>query len=727
MKVSRRRLLIAVVVGVLLWQTPALASLSITDRQQAATELTTGPQFFAFDTGQPVLVGAPTAWADFTFEGLVVDEESGSLVLGRAGDVAPTSDPWHSAGSSSRACEAAQATGVRALTFDMDREIEAGRLRSDLADIRVYDLAGAAAPFRIVLPTDEDAGSVVVVTELDVPVCVYWGDSEAASQSDPSVQGPVLPDGGWSWQVWEDVGDGLSLDLVDWSTPSATGVVPSGSSPADVCNQCANELVGFVTPAVSGDYRFFLSADDVGRLELAPAEDATAFATIVELSSATPAGDFSDPSQVSAPVSLVADQPYAIRARSKDLEFDDHLEIAWALDGEQPETLAAEEISDTTAVAGNLTHHRFDLVATTDLSGPPASSSRIESSQNTFETCDVCAHSLAGYVVVADAGSYRFWISSDDEGSLYLATNGDPGAATRVAWLTNFTEPNNWTADPTQGSGTIELAAGQTIWIEAVSRDRGGPDHLQVAWSRVDTDPATDPALIPSAELSQNPPTPAPLPTFTLGPVEGQQATQGSFQSSAIDTTTGGSNVFGSLILNRSGVDAADAVTVQMQFSDDPAGPWSDPIVVVEGRPAPLSADGLRYVRASGSISSGDTALSSFGLERDLREATAVDATTTVSVPGVGDHTLLRVRGAIGLPASAALSATSTAGISSWLSGAIDPIRVETLGFDGTASHHIGITVDAGVGPTSTTMRWTADDGQGVTVVHDLVIVVEGA
>ena len=411
--------------------------------------------------------------------------------------------------------------------------------------------------------------------------------------------------------------------------------------PADVCNQCANELLGFVTPAVSGDYRFFLSADDVGRLELAPAEDPTALITIVELSSATSAGDFGGSTQASAPVSLIADQPYAIRARSKDLELDDHLEIAWALDDESPTLLTSEVISDATSAAGALTHRRFDVVETTDRSGPPASTSRIESSQNNFDTCDVCAHSISGYVVVAEAGSYRFWISSDDEGTLRLATNGDPNAATRVAWLTNYTEPNNWTADSSQRSATVELAAGQTIWIEANSRDRGGPDHLQVAWSRVDTEPVPEPALIPAAELSQDPPTPAPLPTAELGSVEGQQATEGSFQSSAIDTTIGGSNVFGLLILNRSGADAVDAVTVQLEFADDPAGPWSDLSPVVDGRPAPLSADGLRYVRASGSISSGDAALSSFGLERDLQEAAAVDATTTVSVPGAGDHTLL--------------------------------------------------------------------------------------
>ncbi len=718
-----RRLFFAVMIGMLLWQTPALASLAITDRQQAATELIAGPRFYGFDSGTALRVGVPTEWDGFTLESLQVDAD-GDLVLGRAGDVPPSDQPWHDETSTSRACEQDATAGVRALTFDIAREIEAERIRADLGDIRVYEQAsGAAVRFRSDVPSDVDDGRVAVETSESVVVCVYWGDFDAGSISDSTLRGPVVADGGWSWNVWNDVGDGTSLDLVDWSNPSAVAAIPSGSAPQDVCNQCANEIVGFVTPTVSGTYRFFLSADDVGRLELSPTADPAGLAPIVDLSSATPSDDFSDPAQASAPVEMVAEQQYAIRARSKDLEAADHLQIAWALDGETATVLPTEAMSDVDGVAGSLTHRRFDLVRTVDLSGPPDATSRIESSQNVFDTCDECGHSISGYVVVATTGTYRFFISSDDEGTLRLSTSGDPATATRVAWLTNFTERSNWTADASQATAPVDLVAGQIVWLEAFNRDRGGPDHLQVGWSRVDVDPATDPALIPPEELSQNPPVEALLPLVALGPVEGRQAVSGSFISSPIDTTTGGSNVFGRLLLDSSGTEGLTAV---IEFAADPDGAWIEAADLVDGTPAPLAADGLRYIRVRGSITSSDGRITSLGVERDLLETSSVDAVTTTSVPGAGNQPVLRVRGTIGSPATATIGEANTAGVTSWLEGP-EGTQVDSLSYESPASHHIGVTVEPGAGPTATTMMWSAVDGRGITVMHDLIVVIEGA
>ena len=709
-----------------MWQTPALAGLTITNRQRASTELTTGPQFYAYGSGQTVEIGDDSDWAGFELTGLAVDTDTGNLVLGRAGDVAPSATPWHNEPSTSRACEVAPAAGVRLLSFDAQREIDAGRLRADLADIRVHQrIDGVAVPFRTGSP---ESTSVVVDTsayETDVDVCVYWGDPDASSMSDPSIRGPVVPDGGWSWRVWDGVGDGLSIDLVDWSDPSSVTTVPSGSVPVDVCNQCATELIGFITPAVSGAYRFFLSADDVGRLELAPAENPSALETIVELSAATPAGSFSDPVQASALVPLEAGQAYAIRARAKDLEFGDHLEIAFAIDGEPPVILPTEVISDETSVPGSLTHRRFDVVETTDRSGPPTSIARVETSQNAFDTCDDCAHSIAGYVVVPATGTYRFWISSDDEGSLLLSVNGDPASASRIAWITNFTGRSNWTADPSQASAEVQLEAGQTIWMEAYNRDRGGPDHLQVGWSRVDVDPAEEPTVMPGTVLSEAPPVDAPLPIQELGPVEGQQAASGFFVSPPVDTTTGGSNVFGRFVRSSIG-----PVSIEASFASDPDGPWSPVVDVGSGMPVPLGFDGARYVRFNGEFSSADGAepsIESIGLERDLDEATSVDATSTVTVPGAGEHAALRVRGSIGKLADATVGATATAGVDAWLMASIDPSLVDEVVFGDGDGHHLGVTVDADIGPTSARLRWTAVDGTGLTVVHDVVVVIEGA
>lgn len=702
----------------LCFSTPAFASLSITDRQTASTALTTGPQFYTFDSGTDLLAGSSTSWAGFTLEGTEVDPDTGQLILGRAGDVAPSAIAWHDEPSTTRACEADPAQSVRSLTFDVQREIDAGRMQSDLSDVRVHDVTdGTAVPFRTGSP---DATSIVVdTTDLAeaASVCVYWGATGVTSLSDASVQGPVVPDGGWSWSTWLGTGDGLSLDLVDWSSPSATGTVPSGAVPADVCNQCANELVGFVTPAVDGSYVFAISADDVGRLELSPTADPAGLATVVELASATPAGDFSDPAQVAVAVDLVAGETYAIRARSKDLEDGDHLEIAWSVDGGPMEILPTEVISSEAGDPGVLTHRRFDVVATVDRSAVPDSTVRVEASEITADSCDDCAHRLSGYVVIEETGAYRFWISSDDEGELWLATDGSPTSASRVAWLTNFADPSDWTADPSQRSAAVELEAGQTIWLEALSRDRGGPDHLQVGISRDDTEPATSPDLIPAESLSENAPVEAPLPVAALGSIEGQQAPSGSFVSPAIDSTPGGSNVFGRLRL-----DGAGPVTVEVSFAADPAGPWSDPVSVVNGVAAPLAADGLRYLRFTGTLTaiaeSADPTVDVVGVARDLTEATSSDGTTSITAATGADQAVLRVRGSIGAGAMAQIGTSSNGAVAFTLA---DPSAdgVTEVPF-GSVSHHV--VVSATPGADSASVRWSATDGRGAVVVHDIVV-----
>jgi len=537
--------------------------------------------------------------------------------------------------------------------------------------------------------------------------------------------------------VWEDAGDGLSLDLVDWTAAPAVGAVPTGAAPSNVCNQCANELVGFVTPTVSGSYQFFLSADDVGRFELAPLDDPAGLAMVIELSAATPAGDFTDPLQASGPVDLVADQAYAIRARSKDLEATDHLEIAWAMNGEAPALLPTEAISAADGLAGNLPHHRFDVAATADRSGEPSSTTRIESSEKSPNSGNNVANSISGYVVIPETGTYRFWISSDDEGALRLATNGDPASADRVAWLTNFSDQDDWTADPSQRSAAFELLAGQTIWIEAHNRDRGGPDHLQVGWSRDDpaiaTNPATasdtatasntappaTPQLLPPEVLSESPPVEAPLPTAELGSTEGQQSASGTFVSAPIDTSSEGSNVFGLLDRQTSG-----AVQISVSFANDPAGPWSAPVDVVDGVPAPLDADGVRYVRFSGSMTAdedGPPLVTSLGIERDIAEAVSSNATTTVPATGEGDEVLLRVRGSIGTPSTAQIVPTG-GGVAAFTLATSLETGMTDVRFESGMSHHV--VVSALPGTDTATARWSVVDDRGATISHDIVVAI---
>ena len=117
---------------------------------------------------------------------------------------------------------------------------------------------------------------------------------------------------------------------------------------------------------------------------------------------------------------------------------------------------------------------------------------------------------LRGTVRVPYAGTYRFYVASDDQGQLWLGTPPPPAGGlpasskfTRqlAAYVSGYTAPNAWTANVQQASPVFTLNAGQEIYLEAVMKENGGGDHLSIAWTYTPTDTAiaaqTTPALIP--------------------------------------------------------------------------------------------------------------------------------------------------------------------------------------------------------------------------------------
>ncbi len=79
-------------------------------------------------------------------------------------------------------------------------------------------------------------------------------------------------------------------------------------------------------------------------------------------------------------------------------------------------------------------------------------------------------------------GNYQFWIASDDGGELWLSTSDIQANKTRIAYTTNATGVKNWTNNASQASAIITLAAGQRCYIEALHKEGGGDDYMQVAW-----------------------------------------------------------------------------------------------------------------------------------------------------------------------------------------------------------------------------------------------------
>lgn len=92
---------------------------------------------------------------------------------------------------------------------------------------------------------------------------------------------------------------------------------------------------------------------------------------------------------------------------------------------------------------------------------------------------------LRGFLRPPVDGDYTFWIASKASSELWLSTNADPGAATRIANVPfgKVTNPRQWKKLPSQTSEPIFLRGGAACYIEAIREQRGGSsDNLAVAW-----------------------------------------------------------------------------------------------------------------------------------------------------------------------------------------------------------------------------------------------------
>ena len=94
-----------------------------------------------------------------------------------------------------------------------------------------------------------------------------------------------------------------------------------------------------------------------------------------------------------------------------------------------------------------------------------------------------------GLLVPQTTGSYKFWISGDDEVELWLSTDQNPANAKRIAYVHNAsTTWHNFDVYSSQQSSSITLQAGQPYYVIALHKEGTGKDHLSVAWQGPDSD-----------------------------------------------------------------------------------------------------------------------------------------------------------------------------------------------------------------------------------------------
>ncbi len=96
---------------------------------------------------------------------------------------------------------------------------------------------------------------------------------------------------------------------------------------------------------------------------------------------------------------------------------------------------------------------------------------------------------IEGWLYAPGTGDYTFWLSSDDQGELWLSTDDDPSNAELIAYVKDsptstggWSNTDEWDKYASQMSEPISLVAGGKYYIVALWKESGGGDHCRVAW-----------------------------------------------------------------------------------------------------------------------------------------------------------------------------------------------------------------------------------------------------
>ena len=127
-----------------------------------------------------------------------------------------------------------------------------------------------------------------------------------------------------------------------------------------------------------------------------------------------------------------------------------------------------------------------DLTGNPNYPNTPSGSDQLTSFEAPTNWGDNYGQRLRAYVTAPATGAYTFWIASDDASELWLSTDDSPANVRRIAYVSSWTYPRQWTVEANQNSanvvGAINLVAGRRYYVEALQKEGGGGDNLCVRW-----------------------------------------------------------------------------------------------------------------------------------------------------------------------------------------------------------------------------------------------------
>ncbi len=167
---------------------------------------------------------------------------------------------------------------------------------------------------------------------------------------------PGYAGGAANYQVYTGISGGSVTDLTASpkfpNSPDIVRTVPTAAGDF-TGNSYGARLSGAIVPPVTGSYRFYIAADDTGRLSLNAAGLNPAGASVIASVSAwtDPKQWTKYPSQKSAAFNLTAGQAVWFEALHKEDGGGDHLAIGWSINGGPIEVIDGASLAAATAPA----------------------------------------------------------------------------------------------------------------------------------------------------------------------------------------------------------------------------------------------------------------------------------------------------------------------------------------------------------------------------------------
>jgi ELWxxDGT repeat protein len=228
----------------------------------------------------------------------------------------------------------------------------------------------------------------------------------------------------------------------------------------------------------------------------------------------------------------------------------------------------------------------------------PTSSTQISSFETPANIGDNYGQRIRGYICAPATGNYTFYIAADDQAELWLSTSENPVSRQKIASVTSWTNPKQWTKYASQKSVAVTLEKGKKYYIEALHKEAIYGDNLAVGWT---VPGSSSIAVIPGAVLSPaNPGTNNRPPSLTI---HSPYPNQFYVAPANVSVTASASDADGMVTkvefyidkINKAGEDINGSDGYNYTFTNVPAGTYTISVRALDD--AGASVTSVRYIR----------------------------------------------------------------------------------------------------------------------------------